>query len=279
MVGRSRWTGAYHLPPHDHQQAWEVCVIEHGLAHWWVEDEVHELPAGSLYITRPHERHGRVDALAAPVTLCWAIIDLGAHRDRAWRTAAAALGRAFRRTCPAGARVPGLLSRILAEQARPDPLAPLVVRGLLLNLLCEVARQAAGDARSSTFRPSPGVRSALALLHAGLDGPLRIADLARAAGLRPTAFHARFRRECGFTPAAYRTRLRMLRAQDLLMAGESVTATAHGLGFPSSQHFATVFRRWVGCTPTAWRTRAALPDGRAKGILDRRFFDFPVARP
>lgn len=265
MLGRDRWTGAHRLDPHDHRQAWEICLIEQGMAQWWVEDEAYELPASTLYLTRPHERHGTVDALAAPVTLCWAIIDPGAHRDQAWRTAAAGLAGTRRRTCPAGTRVPAIFLRLLDEHARPDGLSPAAVRGLLLELLCATARQAAGEAEGSAMRPTPEVRRALALLHVDPSAPLRIADLARAAGLRGSAFHARFRAEVGFSPAAYRMRLRMLRAQERLAAGEPVTAVAHGLGFPSSQHFATLFRRWAGCTPSTWRLRglsgAAVPAG------------------
>jgi AraC-like DNA-binding protein len=47
--------------------------------------------------------------------------------------------------------------------------------------------------------------------------------------------------------------LRLEEAKRLLAGGgASVTTIALELGFPSSQHFATVFRRAVGCTPGAF---------------------------
>lgn len=51
--------------------------------------------------------------------------------------------------------------------------------------------------------------------------------------------------------------LRLEEAKRLLATGgTTVTAVAFDLGFPSSQHFATVFRRAAGCAPGAFRDRA-----------------------
>jgi len=52
-------------------------------------------------------------------------------------------------------------------------------------------------------------------------------------------------------------RLRIAEAKRLLINGRtSVTSVAFELGFPSSQHFSTVFRRAVGTSPGAFTTKA-----------------------
>ena len=58
-----------------------------------------------------------------------------------------------------------------------------------------------------------------------------------------------FRDVTGYNPKAYHTICRVRRAEELLAAGQSVTATADRLGYCSPQHFATVFRKTTGKSP------------------------------
>ena len=50
------------------------------------------------------------------------------------------------------------------------------------------------------------------------------------------------------------TRKEIERAQALLLGGDhTVTNVAFGLGFSTTQYFATVFKRYTGQTPTGFR--------------------------
>jgi AraC-like DNA-binding protein len=84
-----------------------------------------------------------------------------------------------------------------------------------------------------------------------------IAEVAR--GVRMSRFHfiRRFDALFGATPHAYRTRMRLERAKDLLIAGDrSVTEVCMELGFSSLGTFSSRFTRATGVSPSAFRRRA-----------------------
>jgi AraC family transcriptional regulator len=108
------------------------------------------------------------------------------------------------------------------------------------------------------------VAAATRVLAADLEHPPAIRELAGAVGLGPTRFHQLFKRSVGLTPRDYLARLRLAEARRALAAGcADITALAVRLGFPSGQHFATVFKRHTGTTPSAYRA-GARPGGRKK---------------
>ena len=63
-----------------------------------------------------------------------------------------------------------------------------------------------------------------------------------------------YKAQRGHTIKAAQTAMKLQAAQELLTQTDlSVTAIAMELGFPSSQHFATMMRRALGCTPSEVR--------------------------
>jgi AraC-like DNA-binding protein len=86
--------------------------------------------------------------------------------------------------------------------------------------------------------------------------PVTLADCAAEAGLSPWHLLRAFRAAFGETPQAFRTRLRLERARDLLtVTGRSVTEVCLDVGFSSLGTFTTLFTRAVGCPPTEYRRR------------------------
>ncbi|UTY57373.1 helix-turn-helix domain-containing protein [Massilia sp. erpn] len=65
----------------------------------------------------------------------------------------------------------------------------------------------------------------------------------------------RFVDETGFSFTAWRQRARLMRALELLAAGEPVTRIAIDLGYSSATAFITLFRRTFGATPAVYRER------------------------
>jgi AraC-like DNA-binding protein len=78
---------------------------------------------------------------------------------------------------------------------------------------------------------------------------LRLADLAKEAGASPRTLERLFRAETGLAVGAWHQRARMLRALELLAAGEAVTRTSLSLGYESASAFVAAFRRAFGTTP------------------------------
>jgi AraC-like DNA-binding protein len=88
--------------------------------------------------------------------------------------------------------------------------------------------------------------------------PHDLAALAAVAGLSKFHFQRLFKATYGVTPAAYLSRRRVERAQDLLRATNlTVTEVCHAVGFSSLGSFSSRFRELVGETPSAFQARYA----------------------
>lgn len=87
-----------------------------------------------------------------------------------------------------------------------------------------------------------------------LEPPVRIAHLAREAGLSPSHFIAQFSGLFGMTPLQCRTRARLERARVLLATtDEPATQIGLALGFENPGSFSRVFSRHFGAPPREWR--------------------------
>ena len=73
------------------------------------------------------------------------------------------------------------------------------------------------------------------------------------AGISPRSLTRRFSIETGFSFTEWRQRVRLLRALELLAAGQSVTAIALDLGYDNVSAFIALFRRVFGKTPGQYR--------------------------
>src|ERR1043166_3660230 len=84
--------------------------------------------------------------------------------------------------------------------------------------------------------------------------PLRVDDLARAAGLSRAHFSDHFRRAFGVPPHAYLLTRRLERAASLLRSTDrSVAEICFAVGLRSVGSFTTSFARMFGASPTAYR--------------------------
>ena len=95
-------------------------------------------------------------------------------------------------------------------------------------------------------------------VEAHLGGPIKLPDLAAAAGLTRMHFAAQFRVAMGMRPHHYVLQRRIDTARELLRNPEiALVDVALSVGFQTQAHFTTVFRRFVGQTPHRWRRLTA----------------------
>ena len=88
--------------------------------------------------------------------------------------------------------------------------------------------------------------------------PLDVAQLAAVAAISRCHFHRLFAATYGCTPAAYLSRRRVERAQDLLRSANlTVTEVCHAVGFASLGSFSSRFRQVVGESPRDYQRRYA----------------------
>jgi AraC-like DNA-binding protein len=94
------------------------------------------------------------------------------------------------------------------------------------------------------------------LADARYSEPLRVEDLARAAGLSRAHFSREFRRMYGESPHAYLLTRRLERAAALLRTTDrSVADVCFSVGLQSVGSFTTSFTRTYGVSPMAYRAR------------------------
>lgn len=102
------------------------------------------------------------------------------------------------------------------------------------------------------------VRRVVTHLNSHLNTPIRNKDLAILVRLSEFHFNVAFRRSFGDSPHAYLVRLRMERAQGLMLSTEmSLSEIAVECGFADQPHFSRLFRRFAGESPAAWRRARA----------------------
>jgi AraC family transcriptional regulator len=144
-----------------------------------------------------------------------------------------------------------LARRVAFELRAPDAAAPLAIEGLALELLARAAR-AREDARDACC-----VRAAQAFLEAHLLAPLRVREIAAAAGVHPAHLARAFRAARGETLASYLRRRRVEWAAAQVVGSQRALASiALEAGFCDQGHFTRVFRRRFRTTPRAMRTAA-----------------------
>ncbi len=108
-----------------------------------------------------------------------------------------------------------------------------------------------------------GVARARELLHAHVEQPLALAELAMASGLDGFTLIRKFKQAYGQTPHAYQIDLRLNRAKQLLKQGATLADVAHQLGFADQAHFQRQFKQRHATTPKNYQgdLRAVLSHG------------------
>jgi AraC-like DNA-binding protein len=262
ILGRYRYNQAHSaLPFHSHGKMIEICYLESGRQTYCVGGQDFHLKGGDVFVTFPNERHGSGDSPEGKGVLYWLLLRIPDNRQRLLSLkpadARAVLDRLLsldRRHFPIGQDVGQLLRQIIGEFDRDeDVLRRVKLENLLLRFLLEVL-----DASQSTNAAvSPEIRAVQALIAENLDEPSPISRLARSVHMSESRFKARFKAEVGVPPADYAMRQRIDRSVQLLRCSDQpITEIALGLGFSSTQYFATVFRRYTGVAPTEYRKAA-----------------------
>ncbi len=155
-----------------------------------------------------------------------------------------------------GGPVLRLAARLYGEFRSDDPLAPLALEGIALELLACILRQATGQA-SRTPRWLAGARD---LLHERVSENLSLSAIAAVIGVHPAHLARTFRRHYGCTVGDYLRSLRTERArQELKNSDRPLAELALALGYADQSHFVNSFQRQTGMTPGAFRKADRAP--------------------
>lgn len=150
-----------------------------------------------------------------------------------------------------------LLLAIVARTSGPS-LAELAASYLVLDARTSQSRYMV-QTHLRTSDPIVGALERHVLAH--LDGPLDLADLARATRTSPRTLARRVSAALGTTPLRFVHRLKMERAAHLLEASrEPVDAIARSVGYADPAAFRRIFRREMGRAPRELRAPARVVD-------------------
>lgn len=169
------------------------------------------------------------------------------------RARAIASGAADMPLVQAMGRLFDLVERPLEQRV----LLPLLRREIHFRLL--LARHG-GMLRRLSRRDSHASRIARALSRLRQDyaQPLKVAELAEAAGMSASSFHEHFKALTATTPLQYQKDLRLLEARRRLTSGaQSVSAAAFEVGYESPTQFSREYLRKFGTSPREERMTAA----------------------
>jgi len=141
------------------------------------------------------------------------------------------------------------LVRLLATPAAIRVLYPGLVREIYYGLL---TGPHGGDIGKLVLPNShtQRVARAIRLLRERYASPIRVADLAAAAGMSASSFHQHFKALTSMTPLQYQKQLRLLEARRLLLAdGANVAHAAYRVGYESASQFSREYARMFGQPP------------------------------
>jgi AraC family transcriptional regulator len=166
--------------------------------------------------------------------------------------------------------VSGIGRRLQRELRRSDASSRLALETLVFELLAAIGGR---TERDHDARVRAGwVEMVRDLIHAHLDRPLRVTDLAEAAGVHRVHLGRVFRAQFGESIGDYHRRLRIeWAARELAREGVRVSDVALRAGFADQSHFTRFFRQMMGVTPRAYRQQR-----RVAGLKE---FETRLARP
>jgi AraC family transcriptional regulator len=146
--------------------------------------------------------------------------------------------------------VSALMLRIYRESRIRDSVAPVIVEGLMLEMLGHASRSLI----KPPVRPPRWLMQARDLLHARFNDALNLTEVAHIVGVHPTHLARTFKKHYRTTVGEYLRQLRLDWAtRQLSQTQASIAEIASGAGFYDQSHFSHLFKQHTGFTPAEFR--------------------------
>jgi AraC family transcriptional regulator len=242
LVTEARFPAGLVLERHRHERP-IVCVMLEGSFDHVGDRYTHDCTPGTVLIEPAADPHGnRMRRAGARV-----LVVEPQPRDDLSRTLGGLLDRAAR------FRHPGIQGRALAlarELTARDDAAPLALEAGALEMLAVAARLRGLRAGAEPV----WLARAREMIEDRFREPLRLADLAREAGVHPAHLSRVFRQRYQEPIATCIRRLRTEWAAERLAASdEAISAIALAAGFADQSHLTRALRARTGMTPARYR--------------------------
>lgn len=144
-----------------------------------------------------------------------------------------------------------LARKLYREFDQLDGAAPLIIEGLMMEMLGETMRHGATKERQGSPR---WLQQAKDLLHARFTENLTLADIAQNVGIHPVHLAQTFHKTYQCTVGDYVRKLRIEYAcHELAASGKPIVDIALAAGFCDQSHFTRTLKRAIGATPSQYR--------------------------
>jgi AraC family transcriptional regulator len=147
--------------------------------------------------------------------------------------------------------------QLLDDLRRAMERNPEATRAAVAQLVTFLTPRAAVESASARGGLAPWQKRKVdRYLRENLDRPVRLNTVAEQVALSVSYFSRAFKETFGTTPHMHMLRLRLDRAQQLMLTTEDpLSQIALACGLADQAHLSKLFRRVVGETPSAWRRR------------------------
>jgi transcriptional regulator GlxA family with amidase domain len=152
-------------------------------------------------------------------------------------------------------RIRQLSALLAAECAEPSELGQLYGDGLATALLTALAQRSGGERALARGGLSPHHLCCVTeYIAEKWAEPIYLRELAEMTGLSQSHFGRMFKVSTGVPPHKWHLRIRIQRAQELLIERRnSATDVALAAGFADQSHFTRIFRQVTGMSPGVWQ--------------------------
>ena len=143
-----------------------------------------------------------------------------------------------------------LMSKLVVEYRAFDPMSPLTIEGITLEIIGEASRK---FSRSHHHHMS-WLSRARDILHDHFADNLTISQIAKLLDVHPVYLATAFRKVYHCTIGDYRRRLRVeFACRELATSRSTLAEVALAAGFADQAHFSKTFKRLTGTTPAKYR--------------------------
>lgn len=263
-VAFARKQKAAHVTWHSHDHYELILALDGATVYEFRDGKTVDINGGQYLVIGPGVSHRGLQDVRRPTSIVGLMLDPQARQatvgspftqsDMDWLSSQFAAAR--HSAYPMNAELKSLTKSVARHVSSPISATDLEVtklRWALCGIVLEAARQLATvrtDVQDQT------VERAIEFMHANVATPCPIEQMAKTLGCSRAKLFDVFKDSTGVTPYDYWLRLRIDRAQHMLLESDRTTAAiATDCGFSTSQYFNLVFRKYASMSPGEYRER------------------------
>ena len=226
---------------HTHTE-YEILVNLSGDEHVIVEKSIYPFTRGDVILVHPYEHHHCVMKSETKHRLYWLLIEVKPNSP-----IAKYMSELKSNYYSPESEDRDELIRICNELLHSN-CSGLDALRLLLEILNLLKNAKSTSPKEKNTLPKE-LNSVLCYIDAHLTEELKIKEIAKALGLSESTLTRRFKEFLGVTPLEYLTKKRMIKAAELLRAGNSVLNVGLAVGYSDNSYFIKLFKKSLGISP------------------------------